>query len=400
LYFNIAALGTRTFAVSMMASGNANIIEYDDINGGGTRNSGVLLIQDPNAFSTALGNGATYAFGFLGIDSGKNRFGLAGEFQSDGAGKFTSGSLDSDDAILGPSGSLAFISGSTYTVAPNGRGTMNIKTAQGSTGYTFYIVSATELLVIETDTFPTGGNPLVSGTILGQTSSSAFNSTGVFELTALDTSGLQAESQVGLFEGTIAGSFNLTESDQNTGSVLTRPTGSGSYSITNGRAVLSPSPSGSGFQNSTPTSQPVLYMVSNNQAFIIGSDTAVSFGFMTPQAQPGTYTSASLSGTYAGGSLAPVEASVSNVVSIAIAGSNALNITDDASGPSGLILDNQTAATTSVEASGRVTVTATGNTAEILYLVSPAPVPPAQGPPGQFFSLSLDSTARVDNFQQ
>jgi hypothetical protein len=138
-------------------------------------------------------------------------------------------------------------------------------------------------------------------------------------------------------------------------------------------------------------------MVSDNAAFIIGADTAVSFGFMTSQVQPGTYTSASLSGTYAGGSLAPVDPSVSNVVSIAIAGSNTLNVTADASGPNGLS-QSQTAASTSVQSSGRVAVTENGNTqAQILYMVSPATVSPAQ-----FFLLSGqgDPTARVDIFQQ
>jgi hypothetical protein len=396
LYFNIAGLGNRTFAISMMASGNANIIEFDDSNGGGTRNSGVLLKQEPGPFSLSSISG-NYAFGFLGIDSGKNRFGLAGEFVADGGGNFTSGSVDSDDAVSGPSGNLPFLSGSSYTVAPNGRGTANIKTAQGTTGYTFYIVNSSQLLVVETDNFRTGGNPLVSGTILGQTSTSTFNSTGVFELTALDASGSTAESQVGLFAG-VSGSFTLT-SDENTGGTLTQPTGSGTYTITNGRVALVPSPTtGSGFQNTTPTSlQPVLYMVSDNAAFIIGADTAVSFGFMTSQVQPGTYTSASLSGTYAGGSLAPVDPSVSNVVSIAIAGSNTLNVTADASGPNGLS-QSQTAASTSVQSSGRVAVTENGNTqAQILYMVSPATVSPAQ-----FFLLSGqgDPTARVDIFQQ
>jgi len=398
LYLNIPApVGNRIFAISMMASGNANIIEFDDTNGGGTRDSGVLLKQaiGPFSLSSVLGS---YAFGFVGIDSGKNRFGAAGEFVADGAGHLcpppqTNCLLDSD-SVSGPSSSVV-ITESTYSVAPNGRGTLNIKTAQGTTtGYSFYIVSATELLTVETDTFPTGGNPLVSGTILGQTSGASFTGPGVFELTALNPSGPTAESQVGLFAGVgVSGGFNLT-SDQNSGGTLTQSSGSGNYTITNGRVAVTPGSSGSGFQNTTPTSpQPVLYMVSDNEAFIIGADAAVSFGFMASQAQPGTYTSASLSGTYAGGSLSPVDPSVSNVVSIAIAGFNTLNVTENISSPSGLSGNQQIAATTSVQSSGRVTVTENGNPqAAILYMVAPT----------EFFSLSGqgDPTARVDIFQQ
>jgi hypothetical protein len=394
LFLNIAGLGSRTYAISMMASGNANIIEFDDSNGGGTRDSGVLLKQEPGPFSLSSVSG-NYAFGFLGIDSSKNRFGLAGEFVADGGGNLclTSANclLDSDDSVSGPSPSVP-IAQSSYTVASNGRGTLNIKTAQGTTGYSFYIVNSSELLVIETDNFLSGGNPLVSGAILTQTTTSSFTSASVFELTALNPSGPTAESQVGLFAG-ISGGFNLT-SDQNTGGTLTQPSGSGTYIITNGRVAVTPTTNGSsGFQNSTPTSQPVFYMVSDNEAFVIGSDTAVSFGFMTPQVQPGTYTSTSLSGTYAGGSLAPVDLNVSNIVGIAIAGSNTLNFTLNVSGPNGLLVNQPITATTSVESSGRVTVAETGNTqAAILYMVSPA----------QFFSLSgqNDTTARVDIFQQ
>jgi hypothetical protein len=398
LVLTLSPTTNRIFELSMQSSGNANIIEFDDSTGGfygnSARNSGVLLRQDHTAFTTALGAGS-YAFGFLGVDSGKNRFGLAGEFQSDGAGNFTSGLLDSDDASSGVSASVPFLN-CGYTVSSNGRWTANIRTAQGTTGYSFYVVNLNELLVVETDGFSTGGYPLVSGTILQQTSGSDFSAPSVFEVTGL-SSGTQAESQIGLFSG-IGGSFSMT-SDQNSGGTLTSEPliGSGSYGVdpATGRVTLTLL-SGSGFQNS----QPILYLVSDDQAFVIGTDPAVSFGFMTPQVQPGTFTSTSLSGTYAGGSLAPVDPSVSNVVSIAVAGPGTLNpLTAYASGPNGLSF-SQGVDTTAVASSGRVVVTQNQGTVDILYLVSPAPVPPKQGPPGEFFSLTADQTARVDVFQQ
>jgi hypothetical protein len=129
--------------------------------------------------------------------------------------------------------------------------------------------------------------------------------------------------------------------------------------------------------------------VSNNQAFIIGTDPAVSFGFMT--AQSGSpFIPTSLSGTYAGGSLAPVDSSVNNVVSIAVAGSSNLTVTQDVSNNTGLS-QVQAAGTTSLTdaSTGRFTA-ALGNTSEILYLVST----------GQYFALSTDNTARVDIFGQ
>jgi hypothetical protein len=140
--------------------------------------------------------------------------------------------------------------------------------------------------------------------------------------------------------------------------------------------------------------------VSNNQAFIIGTDPAVSFGFMTPQTIPQSgFSSSSLSGTYAGGSLAPVDPVVSNVVSIAIAVPGSVTVTADVSNESGLS-QIQIASVAQVAANGRAQVTVNNNVSAILYMVSPPPTPPTQGPPSQFFQLSADQTARVDIFQQ
>ncbi len=385
--FNMTTGGSRMFALSMTANGNANIIEFDDSTGAGTRNSGVLLTQTPSAFSTSeiAGN---YAFGFVGIDSGKNRFGTAGDFQASvvsGQGSITGGLLDSD-SISGASGSVS-ITGGAYAVASSGRGTATITTAQGTATYALYVVNSAQLLVVGIDPFAPGGNPLVSGTILQQTSNSGFVGSSVFEVTGLE--GSTTESQIGQFIGT-SGNFNLI-SDQNTAGTLTSPTGTGSYSILNGRVTLS----GSGFQNSLP----VLYMVTTNQAFIIGADAAVSFGFMTSQSGL-PFAPASLSGTYSGGSLAPVDSSVSNVVSVAVAGSGNLTVTQDVSNAGGLS-QNQAAGTTSLIDANTGKFEATlGSTTEILYMVSPPPIPPAQGPPSQFFQMSTDPTARIDIFQQ
>ena len=96
--FNISGGGTRSFAFSLMAGGNANIIEFDDSTGGFTErpNSGMLLQQD-TPFSTAEITGG-YVFGFAGIDSSKNRFAVAGFFDADGmTGTILAGAQDSDD---------------------------------------------------------------------------------------------------------------------------------------------------------------------------------------------------------------------------------------------------------------------------------------------------------------
>jgi hypothetical protein len=128
-------------------------------------------------------------------------------------------------------------------------------------------------------------------------------------------------------------------------------------------------------------------MVQPNEAFIIGTDTAVSFGFMAPQSGL-PFLATSLSGTYSGGSLAPVDTGVSNVVSIAVAGSSNLAVTQDVSSNTGLS-QVEAVGTTSLTDAGTGRFSATlGNTSEILYLVSTE----------QYFALSTDATARVDIF--
>ena len=389
--FNIAqpGSGSRTFALSMTAGGNANIIEFDDSTGGGTRNSGVLLQQTISSLT------GSYAFGFAGIDSVKNRFGEAGEFTTDQTALTISGSLDSDDAVLGTSSNVSF--NGKYSVASNGRGTITI----GADSYVFYVVNATQLLAVEIDPFPPGLHPLVSGTILQQSNNGPFtvanlNGPAVFEVTALDPTGLTSQSQVGVFGASGGnGQFNLT-SDENNGGALTSPCsgtptqcapGTDTVAAT-GRVTLTDS----GFQNSQTSQnlQPVLYLVSNNQAFIIGTDPAVSFGFMMPQLGS-PFSSTALSGAYAGGSLAPVEPSISNVVSIAVAGSNTITVTQDVSNASGLSQSQAAGATSLSNAVTGRFVAALGSTPEILYLVST----------GQYFALTAapnDPDVRVDIF--
>jgi hypothetical protein len=234
---------------------------------------------------------------------------------------------------------------------------------------------------------PAGADPLLSGLVLQQSggfSTGSLNSFGVFQVTALDSTP-KVEDQVGLVNADGAGGFTLTSDQNSGGAVSTLSSSTGTYTVdpTSGRAPLSQS----GFQNSDP----VMYLVGPNQAFIIGADPAVSFGFMTPQSgQP--FSSTALSGTYAGGSTAPPAPSVSNVVSIAIAGANTLGITADTSSASGLTQTQSVEDIVSVATNGRVEVAQGGNRTRIFYLISPS----------QFFGLTADTNLypRMDVFGQ
>ena len=375
-------VGSHSFALSLMADGSAKIIECDDSTCS-THGSGVLQQQDTSAFTTSAITG-NYAFGFAGGDGAGKRYALAGAMGADGAGKFTNGFLDSDDSSSGVTSTAFTGSYAIPGVSPaSGRGTMAI-VAKGTTNYSFYVVSATRLLAMEIDQIAGQGSPIVSGSILQQVGSfatSSLNGTSVFETTALEMPADTALSEVGLF--TTDGAGNLTVSaDENNGGALTAPSSNGTYTVgNNGRVTL--------LNSGIGTSEPVLYLVSENQAFLVGTDTRVTFGFMQSQSPP--FTIASLSGMYAGGSLAPIDAGASEQVDAASAdGAGTLNFTTDGGSSSGLSQNQSSSGTYAVSANGRVVLTENASTADILYLVSPQ----------EFYSLSAGVGAGVELFQQ
>lgn len=368
----------RTFALVMAASGNARLIEFD---GTGAQAAGVLMKQT----STTVAAG-TFAFGFLGGDEQGNRYALAGEFTTDGAGNITAGMFDADGAA-GPTPSVAFTG--TYSTGLNGRGTMTFSAGgQGTTNYSYYVVSPTEWLAVEIDNISGQSRRLVSGPVLEQTGAGAFSAASWMNASVFETTDLQTavgsntpQSQVGLL--TADGSVNVTLSaDENTGGVLSSPSAAGTYSVaSNGRVALT--------NSGIAATDPVIYLVSQNQGFIVGTDPSVTFGFMEPQS--GTFTTASLSGNYAGGSVVPMQASTTNEIDMATADGNGnfTFSTDTSNAGSGLSLDVSSSGPYSVSANGRGTLTQGANAA-IFYMVSPT----------EFWSLWESATGSVEQFGQ
>jgi hypothetical protein len=376
------ALGARSFAVSVMGNGNAKLIELASDNTG-TQSSGVLLKQNTGAFSQSaiFGN---YAFGFSGTDSAATRYALAGAMNADGGGHFKSGLLDTNAA--GVTQNVAFTGTYGGIDAGTGRGTATISIAgQGTSSYSFYIVSATQLLLTEIDFVSGQVSPIVSGSMLQQSVSlgaSSLSGTTVLQTQAI--SGAVAQSQVGLFTGDGVVNFNVS-SDVNTGGATTSPAPCpGTYSVdsSTGRVALT--------YSGTTCAENVLYLVGPNQAFVMGTDANVTSGFI--EAQSGApFSATSLSGTYAGGTFAPVLSGADAQADIATA-DNATS-TLSFSTTSGTGGQNLTSSENySVGVSGRGTMTPlSGGQPEIFYVVSPT----------EFISLfSIDTNATTEDFQQ
>lgn len=379
-------LGTRSFALSMMANGNAKIIEFDDTTGAGTRNSGVLLKQSTSAFTQGQING-NYAFGFTGIDEVAARYGLAGAMLANGAGQFSNGVLDANDAGVAQQ-DVIFTGTFAGIDAATGRGTATISIAgQGTTNYSFYIVSAQQLLLMEIDQVLGQASPIVSGSMLQQAgpfSASSLSGNSVLQTNAIDTSGGPVtQSQVGVFSGSGGGNFTVN-TDENTGGNPSQPSCTGTYSVdtSTGRTTLG--------YSGTACAESVLYLVSTNQAFVMGTNANVTFGFMENQSGP--FTTASLSGTYAGGSVAPVLPGAGTQVDIEAAdGVSTVNFTTDSSTSSGLAQNQNSSGTYSLpNNNSRGTITVNGSETEIFYMVSPT----------EFVSLFTNTDATIEGFQQ
>lgn len=356
LNYGGALTGNNTFAAALNSGGsNGSIIYYDS---SARKASGLLRKQDTTAFSTGKIKG-NYAFGLAGANGSGGRYVTAGQFNASGTGSL-SGFYDADIYGAGPVSDQT-LSSTNFTVAASGRGAAAITfTGQNTLSFVFYVVSASELLAMEDDS---AGSSLLAGQVLQQSGAftdAALNGAGVIEVESL-SGGITVSATAGL--ATPDGNGNITWStDQNLGGSTASQSSSGTYiTSSNGRVTLS---------LGGVASPPVLYLIGQNQAFLVGTNNfTVDFGMV--EAQSGSnFTNASLNGAYLGGSLQPVDSSVGQKVDAVQADGNGnFNETSDNNGSSGTSTSTL-AATYAVSSNGRVPVTKSGTQVGILYIIS------------------------------
>ena len=363
---NPAGGSSTIFEAALDASdGNGHIIEYDS---SGTLVSGLLRKQTTSAFSTSEIKGH-YAFGLVGADPSANRFAMAGEVNFNGVPSL-SGEDDSNDN--GTIQTEETFSASDFSVASNGRGTATIAYSDSNVNYVFYVVSASELLMMAVDTetppaIQAGQVLLQSGTF----ADASLDGVSVMGFEDLDMGNAPAtpEAQAGLITVTTPGSFTATI-DDNDGGVTTSVGMTGYYNVSsNGRMTLS---NVTGCTGGCGTQQPVFYLVGPNQGFLVGTDGKVDFGTLTPQTGS-SFDVSSLSGNYVGGSQPPVSANVDEEIDYVNAAGGTLTGTSDkngSGGPSSSAI-NQTYV---VSSNGRVVVSQSGVEQLILYIISTSQV--------------------------
>lgn len=308
--------GTQGYQFSVeninTSSGVASTGHVIDFDATGPFTTGVLRAQDPTAFSTAQVTGS-YAFGLSTVgNSGSGKLAVAGVFNLSG-GRITGGEEDINqggvlDTTLGittwPSTPISF-SGGTYTVdGTNGRGTITTNIG-GTVGQAaLYVISATEVLVMSTDARTSNG--IFAGSALQQ-SGGGFTSTSLLGgyvgySSALGSKPGTTAVNLFLFNIAISGSNISGTSLQNDGGTFSQQSVAATYTVSSGgRATIA----------SWGSHAPVLYLVSPNQAFFLGSNGGVDSGFVESQSG-GSFTNSSLNGPYAFGGINPESSGVTD----------------------------------------------------------------------------------------
>ncbi len=384
--------GTQNYRFSLgnITSGVASTGHVIGFDTAGPFTTGVMRRQT-GSFSNATLNGS-FAFGASSIQNsaaavGGGKFGIVGVITLDGSGGVTGGSedinqngtLDGSPAnTTWPTSPISITNvGSSYSVAANGRGTLTVAVIGTSAIFheVLYVVSSNEALFMASDAQTT--NNIVGGQALKQSGTpfSANPLSGPYVGYQSGTDSATAgPSRASILLINISGSAISGTQLRSDGTNFTSQSISATYSATQSGRMTIPASGG----NNNP---PIFYLVSLNQAFILGGGASVEAGFFQSQSS-GPFSSTSASGTYAFGTVDPGFPGVNDNEGQAVFTSPNVNVTVDANnnglqnlgkvqGPSAYAVDS-----TGLGAipSG-CSVTATSTTCNVLfYFISPTQV--------------------------
>jgi hypothetical protein len=380
--------GTQHFrgSIGNISAGVASTGHLIGFDTAGPFTAGVLRKQSSTVPTTLSGN---FAFGSSSIQntsSQNGNGGFGGSFAAVGIITFASnltitggsvdfnqnGFLDGNSVVGGnwPS-PTAILSGGSYSIASNGRGTMTFTTGGIGTpppiNAVVYVVSSSEILLL-------GSDAQASSTIFA--GSALLQSGTPFSVNPLSGSYIAYQSSLGNTTGTTSETL-LRLSPSGTGITGTQlRNDGGSFQLKSLPTGITYSVAGSGrmtvAQGGTGNNPPIFYLVSVNQAFLLSSDTSVGFGFVQSQ------TSTSASGTYAFGTVDPEDSSLSDNSGVAVFATPNVNVTEDDNSNGSQNADQTQAFTYSVDSTGLggipsgCTNSSTSTTCStVFYVISP-----------------------------
>ena len=283
-------------AVNPGVAGKGRIIEFDNPNVGAYLATGQILQQTPSVFASVLTG--SFVFRTIGWDSALNggrdvcvgilgmNAGIIGNLQED---------CNDASIITNPSGGT----GTYTTFDPYGRGTATLQVGVTTSNSIFYLVSSSQFLMVNTDpVVAISGEADLQSVPPGGFNSGSLSGNLVFYLSGVSGAGSGADVSVNLANVVGGNSVNITSYEDHVGAwvgVGTPPTVSLTCNYTvgsNGLVTLTGTNCGA--------HPPVLYLTAPNTGIMVDSAVGVDTGFLDPQA-PGTFSNASVSGTFTAG---------------------------------------------------------------------------------------------------
>lgn len=377
--------GTLNFRLSLgnISSGVASTGHVIDMDSAGPFVAGTIRKQTITqqlsgnfAFGASSAQNSAF-FGASATAGGKN--GFIGVLDFSSAGSVTGGEVDfnQNGALDGSAANTTWptspisITGGSYSISSNGRGTLTF-TPSGATAVTAvaYVVSSSDVLVLSTNNqttdslfagealqqsgTPFSANPL-SGSYVGYDSGLGSTGAGRADVTLLgplsagsnSVSGTQLKNDGGTFkQGAITATYTVSST---------------------GRMTIS----GGGGQ------VPILYLVSSSEAFFLNSGGSVDTGLFQSQSA-GPFSNGSASGTYAFGNIDPVIAGKGQSTGVAAFASPNISLTQDSNGSGSLTVGSTQSLTYSIDSTGLghipsgCTIAASSTTCQtVLYIISP-----------------------------
>jgi hypothetical protein len=290
-----------TFSIALDSTSGGLMIETD---GSSTMSGNFRLQSISSTFATA------YAFDVSGVDLGNSTsVSFIGQFTTNGVSGVTGGEMDVNDGAS-PTGVIALQPGTITLDATNfsnfGRGTMTLSTTLNSQllnlSYVFYVVDGSHLVLVENDTVAATSGSATAQTAV-PTTVAAFPGSFVFAVggAAISQGVFGSLSRAGRFTSDANGNItNLSVDEDFSGGVNAFPKIGGFSNVT---LTIDAAGTGRGTLNFTDVTrnqpfQYVFYMASVTQGFIQDdSPNVVADGSIT--AQSGTFTAASIAGSYA-----------------------------------------------------------------------------------------------------
>jgi hypothetical protein len=290
-----------TFSIALDSTSSGLMIETD---GSSTMSGNFRLQSISSTFATA------YAFDVSGLDLGNSTsVSFIGQFTTNGVSGVTGGEMDVNDGAS-PSGVINLQPGTITLDATNftnfGRGTMTLSTTLNSQllnlSYVFYVVDGSHLVLVENDTVAATSGSATAQTAVPSTVA-AFPGSFVFAVGggAISQGVFGSLSRAERFTSDANGSItNLSVDEDFGGGVNAFPKAGGFSNVT---LTIDAAGTGRGTLNFTDVTrnqpfQYVFYLASASQGFIQDdSANVVADGSIT--AQSGTFTAASMAGSYA-----------------------------------------------------------------------------------------------------